>query len=87
MAFGIGVVNQWHPVALAGRLSWICVVVLLFPLLVPGSTRMVLVGSFLAASMDPVGILITRARGVEVPSLCRWSRGPISRTTSALCWR
>ena len=69
MAFGIGVVNQWHPVALAGRLSWICVVILLFPLLVPGSTRMVLVGSFLAASMDPVGILITRARGVEVPSL------------------
>ena len=69
VAFGIGVVNQWHPVALAGRLSWICVVILLFPLLVPGSTRMVLVGSFLAASMDPVGILITRARGVEVPSL------------------
>jgi eukaryotic-like serine/threonine-protein kinase len=44
-------------------------VILLFPLLVPGSTRMVLIGSFLAASMDPVGILIARARGVEVPSL------------------
>ncbi len=69
VAFGIGVVNQWHPVALAGRLSWICVVILLFPLLVPGSTRSVLIGSFLAASMDPVGILIARARGVEVPSL------------------
>jgi serine/threonine-protein kinase len=69
VAFGIGVVNQWYPVALAGRLSWICVVILLFPLLVPGATRMVLIGSFLAASMDPVGILITRARGVEVPSL------------------
>jgi hypothetical protein len=69
VTFGIGVVNQWYPVALAGRLSWICVVILLFPMLVPGSTRMVLVGSFLAASMDPVGILITRARGVEVPSL------------------
>jgi eukaryotic-like serine/threonine-protein kinase len=69
VALGAGVVNQWYPVALAGRLSWICVVILLFPLLVPGSTRMVLIGSFLAASMDPVGILITRARGVEVPSL------------------
>jgi eukaryotic-like serine/threonine-protein kinase len=69
VTFGIGVVNQWNPVALAGRLSWICVVILLFPLLVPGSTRMVLIGSLLAASMDPVGILITRARGVEVPSL------------------
>ena len=31
LAFGIGVVNQWYPVALAGRLSWICVVILLFP--------------------------------------------------------
>jgi serine/threonine-protein kinase len=69
VALGIGVVNQWYPVALAGRLSWICVVILLFPLLVPGSTRMVLIGSFLAASMDPVGILIARARGLEVPSL------------------
>jgi serine/threonine-protein kinase len=69
VALGIGVVNQWYPVALAGRLSWICVVILLFPLLVAGSTRMVLIGSFLAASMDPVGILIARARGVEVPSL------------------
>ena len=69
LAFGIGVVNQWYPVALAGRLSWICVVILLFPLLVPGSTRMVLIGSVLAASMDPVGILIARARGVEAPSL------------------
>ena len=66
---GAGIVNQWYPVALAGRLSWICVVILLFPMLVPGSTRMVLIGSFLAASMDPVGILIARARGVEVPSL------------------
>jgi eukaryotic-like serine/threonine-protein kinase len=69
LAFGIGVVNQWHPVALAGRLSWICVVILLFPLLIHGSSRMVLIGSLLAASMDPVGILIARARGVEVPSL------------------
>jgi serine/threonine-protein kinase len=69
VAFGIGVVNQWHPVALAGRLSWLCVVILLFPLLIPGSTRTVLIGSFLAASMDPVGILIARWRGVEVPSL------------------
>jgi serine/threonine-protein kinase len=69
VALGIGVVNQWHPVALAGRLSWICVVILLFPLLIPGSTRRVLVGSMLAASMDPVGILISHARGVEVPTL------------------
>ena len=78
VAFGIGVVNQWHPVALAGRLSWICVVILLFPLLVPGSTRTVLIGSLLAASMDPVGIFIARARGVEVPSfeLIAWTYLP-----------
>jgi serine/threonine-protein kinase len=69
VAFAIGVINQWHPVALAGRLSWLCVVILLFPLLVPGSPRTVLLGSLLAASMDPVGLLIARARGLELPPL------------------
>ncbi len=69
IAFAIGVINQWQPVALAGRLSWICVVILVFPLLVPGSPRTVLVGSLLAASMDPVGLLIARARGLDLPPL------------------
>jgi len=68
LAFGVGVVNQWEPMRLlAGRLSWICVLVLLFPMLVPNTPRKTLLASLLAASMDPVGILIAHWRGAEVP--------------------
>jgi serine/threonine-protein kinase len=69
MAFAVGVINQWQPVALAGRLSWLCVLILIFPSIVPAPPRTVLVGSLLAASMDPVGLLIAQARGLELPPL------------------
>jgi serine/threonine-protein kinase len=69
IGFAIGVINQWQPVALAGRLSWLCVVILIFPLLVPASPGLVLIGSLLTASMDPVGLMIARARGLELPPL------------------
>ena len=87
VAFGIGVVNQWHPVALAGRLSWICVVVLLFPLLVPGihpdGAGRLVPGRVHGPSRHPD----QRARAASRCPRCRWSRGPISRITSAPCWR
>jgi eukaryotic-like serine/threonine-protein kinase len=68
LAFGVGVVNQWEPERLlAGRLSWICVLVLLFPMLVPNTPRKTLIASLLAASMDPIGILVAHWRGVQVP--------------------
>jgi hypothetical protein len=54
LAFAIGVINQWQPLVLAGRLSWICALVLLHPIIVPGPPGKVLIGSLLAASMDPV---------------------------------
>jgi eukaryotic-like serine/threonine-protein kinase len=69
VAFAVGVINQWQPVALAGRLSWLCVLILIFPSIVPGPPRTVLIGSILAATMDPVGLLIARARGLELPPL------------------
>ena len=68
MAFAVGVINQWQPQALAGRLSWLCVLILIFPSIVPAPPRTVLFGSLLAASMDPVGLLIAQARGLELPS-------------------
>ena len=68
LAFGVGLVNQWEPGRLlAGRLSWICVLVLLFPMIVPNTPRKTLIASLLAASMDPVGILIAHWRGVQIP--------------------
>jgi len=69
MAFAVGVINQWQPQVLAGRLSWLCVLILIFPSIVPGPPRMVLLGSLLTASMDPVGLLIARTRGLELPTL------------------
>jgi serine/threonine protein kinase len=69
VAFAIGVINQWQPVALAGRLSWLCVLILIFPSIVPGPPRKVLLGSILTATMDPVGLLIAQARGLELPPL------------------
>ncbi len=69
LAFAIGVVNQWEPHALAGRLSWICVLILIFPSIVPGPPHKVLVGALLAATMDPVGLLIAHWRGLELPPL------------------
>jgi serine/threonine-protein kinase len=78
MAFAVGVINQWQPQALAGRLSWLCVLILIFPSIVPAPPRTVLFGSLLAASMDPVGLLIAQARGLELPptSLLVWTYLP-----------
>ncbi len=69
LAFAIGIINQWQPLALAGRLSWICVLILIFPSIVPAAPRTVLLTSIIAATMDPVGLLIARARGLDLPPL------------------
>ena len=69
LAFAIGLINQWEPHVLAGRLSWICALVLLHPSIVPGPPRKILIGSLLAASMDPVGLAVARIRGVELPPM------------------
>jgi serine/threonine-protein kinase len=70
LALGMGILNQWEPHrVLAGRLSWLCVLVLLFPMIVPNTPRKTLIASLLAASMDPVGLLVAHARGIEIPTL------------------
>ena len=68
LALAIGVINQWEPKVLVGRLSWICALILLYPMLVSIPARKVLIGSLLAASMDPVGLLVARLRGLELPA-------------------
>jgi serine/threonine-protein kinase len=67
LALGIGLVNQWTPNVTG--LSWICVLVVLHPLVVPNTSGKTLVAALVAASMDPLGLAITAARGVEVPEL------------------
>jgi hypothetical protein len=69
LAFAIGVINQWEPQVLGGRLSWICALVLLHPSIVPGPPHKILIGSLAAATMDPVGLGIARMRGLELPPI------------------
>jgi eukaryotic-like serine/threonine-protein kinase len=78
LALAIGVINQWEPKVLVGRLSWICALILLYPMIVPMAPRKVLIGSLLAASMDPVGLLVAWARGLELPafSTLAWAYFP-----------
>jgi hypothetical protein len=79
LALGIGIVNQWEPMRLlAGRLSWLCALILLFPMIVPNTPRKTLIASLIAASMDPVGIVVAHLRGVETPStaLILWNYLP-----------
>jgi serine/threonine-protein kinase len=74
----IGVINQWQPQELAGRLSWLCVLILVFPAIVPGPPRKVLLASLVVASMDPVGLLVARSRGLDLgpPGLLIWTYLP-----------
>jgi eukaryotic-like serine/threonine-protein kinase len=69
LAFGIGVINQWVPQVLAGRLSWICVLILIHPMIAPSTPKKTFIAGLLAASMDPLGLLVAWARGVGVPPL------------------
>lgn len=66
IAFAIGIVNQWTPNTVG--LSWICVLVLVHPMIVPNTRSRTLVAALAAASMDPVGLAITGMRGVEIPT-------------------
>ncbi|MEO6055914.1 MAG: serine/threonine-protein kinase [Gemmatimonadales bacterium] len=69
LALGMGILNQWEPHRLlAGRVSWICVLILIFPMIVPNTPRKTLVASLLAASMDPFGLLVAHGRGLELPA-------------------
>jgi len=78
LAFGVGIVNQWNPAVLGGRLSWICVLILIHPLIVPTTPHKTLLASLLAASMDPVGLFAAHLRGVTLPpiTLLLWAYTP-----------
>ena len=85
LAFAVGIVNQWNPAVLGGRLSWL---LRAHPDPAPSCRhpRKALIASVLAASMDPVGLFVAHLRGVELPisRLLFWAYLP---TTSARCSR
>jgi serine/threonine-protein kinase len=74
-AFGIGL--SWHWVAppkdwpVFPIITWVGAVVLMFAAIVPSTPGKTLVAGFIAASMNPIGMFIAKARG-------GWDFGPAS---------
>jgi eukaryotic-like serine/threonine-protein kinase len=69
MAVDLGVMMHWGPASamplrIRPMITWIGPVILMTAAIVPADPRKMLVAGFLAASMDPVGMLIARAAGV-----------------------
>ena len=62
----IGILNQWIPRVTPFRVSWICIIVLAYPTIVPNTPLKTLAATLAAATMDPVGFGIALARGVPV---------------------
>jgi eukaryotic-like serine/threonine-protein kinase len=65
LALTIGLLNYAigaHP----DGVSWIAIIILLFPPVIPSTPRKTLITAVLAASMDPAGALIWKGLGAEV---------------------
>ncbi len=60
----VAIVQQWQPDPVPGRLTWIPVVILAYPAIAPNTPGKILLAGALAASMDPLGVLIAQLRGV-----------------------
>ncbi len=66
-AFLVGLLNQWHPQLIPGNVSWICVIILVYPTIAPNTVRKTLLVALLAASMDPFALWLTVLRTGELP--------------------
>jgi serine/threonine protein kinase len=64
--FLVSILSQWVPVPISPRVSWVCIPILFYPAIVPNSPRKTLVTSLLAASTEPLALLLTHLRGVEI---------------------
>jgi serine/threonine-protein kinase len=71
-AIGIAILNTWiippstDPTI---HLSWITVGILIFAMIAPASPQRILIASLVAASMDPLGLLVAYLLGSPVTSL------------------
>jgi tRNA A-37 threonylcarbamoyl transferase component Bud32 len=67
-ALALGISWHWSPIEanspMTPMISWIGVVVLMFAAIVPSTPMKTLVASLVAVSMNPIAMLIARARGV-----------------------
>lgn len=58
-----GILSQWHPAPISPRISWLCILIIAYPAIVPTTVKRTLAVSLIAASMDPLGLFITWLRG------------------------
>lgn len=74
-AVALGLIVHWFDVpqeshaSISPTISWIGVVILMFAAVIPSSPRKTIIAGLIAASMNPLGMLVARARGV-------WDFGP-----------
>jgi eukaryotic-like serine/threonine-protein kinase len=62
----VSILSQWAPVPISPRVSWVCIPILFYPAIVPNSPRKTLVTSLLAASTEPLALVLSHLRGVQV---------------------
>jgi eukaryotic-like serine/threonine-protein kinase len=74
-ALALGLIIHWFPVwqnvPHLPVITWLGVVVLMFAAILPNSPTKTLIAGLIAVSMNPLGMLISKARGV-------WDFGPLS---------
>src|SRR6202022_4546282 len=62
----ISILDQWAPVPISPRVSWVCIPILFYPAIVPNTPKRTLVTSLLAASTEPLALLLSHLRGTQV---------------------
>jgi len=72
----VAILTHWGPVAVtSGGISWLCLIILVQPAIVPSSPLRTFVVSMLIATMDPIAVWIAYMRGVPIhaePFLLLW---------------
>jgi serine/threonine-protein kinase len=71
-AFAVALLNSWAKTPTGHAtlpLSWNIVVILVWAMVMPTTPRKTIVTSFIAASMDPLGVWIGHLRGMPAPSV------------------
>ena len=64
--FLVSILSQWTPVPVNPRVSWVCIPILFYPAIVPTGPRKTLITSLLAASTEPLALVVTHLRGVPL---------------------
>ena len=67
IALAIGLLD--YAVGTPAGVSWIAVIILLFPPIIPSAPWKTLATALIAASMDPVAALFWQSRGVDTPTM------------------